>query len=113
MMQHTRPKLQQALSLGVASFLLTFALFARPLLASLQDFAHVHQEATAFHIHNLNSGYTGHVSSALTTLIVIWIVIFFILQAGITSKLTEAPRLTYSSRAPPHLNLKYPPPWSV
>jgi hypothetical protein len=101
MMRRLQPRQQQALSMGFASFLLIFALFATPLLASLQDFSHIHQDATDFHFHNLTSSYLGHVNSPFNSVIVIWTVVFFAIINGASGSNSKAPQLTYSSRAPP------------
>ncbi|MCA9838938.1 MAG: hypothetical protein KC422_18630 [Trueperaceae bacterium] len=93
----------QARNAGFRTFLafwLTSALFAAPLLAKHQNFAHFHPEGTSYHIHAINALF--HSEGAISQETFVSFSLLFILSfLGIGSVHIPLLRTGFLTRAPP------------
>ncbi len=99
----TEVYLKLAFKVGLNTFfslILTLALFSTPFIASLQEFAHDHEEETPQHVHNISAVLTSSLPNIITSgeekLIVVILVTIYtsVLLAHLPNRATR-------SRAPP------------
>ena len=99
----TRIHLKLTFKLGSSIFLilmLTLGLFSAPFIASLQEFAHDHEEEAPQHVHNISAVLTPSLPNIVVSGEVSLLVVILV-TTGISVLLAHLPNRATRSRAPP------------